>query len=168
MKNSILLILCVLLTQCDIFWECDGVLPKAVPLTGDQLKTNGYYYQFPNTHVVRPYFLYDNGMLLDAGGSATTLEEMDAYIMKNYIRDNWHKKNKYVWGVLFIDNNNIRIHRLNQDYPHRENVREGIILNDTTFQLTQYTSGNNVSERNEIYHFREFYPKPDSTNKYIK
>jgi len=61
-----------------------------------------------------------------------------------------------------------RINRLNEDYPHRGNVREGIILNDTTFQITKYTSGSNVSERNEVYHFREFHPKPDSTNKYIK
>ena len=170
MKNLILLILCVLFTQCDILWECDDVLPKAVPFTGNQLKTNGYYYQSNtnsnNVHSV--VILYSNGILIDVGSANRTFEEMDEHIRKNYVNDSWYKKNKYLWGVFFIEDNAVIFNRLNRDYPHRENVREGIILNDTTFQTMKYTSGSNVSERNEVYHFREFYPKPDSINKYIK
>jgi len=143
-------------------------LPKAVPFTGNQLKTNGYYYQISNDYLVRPYFLYDNGILICIGGGEKSIEEMDEYIRKSYIRDSWYKKNKYLWGVFFIEGNSIRINRLNQDYPHRGNVREGIILNDTTFHITKFSSSSGDKEYDEVYYFREFYPKPDSTNKYIK
>jgi len=112
--------------------------------------------------------LYKNGILLDVGGASRSLEEMDEYIRKNYVRDNWYKKNKYVWGVFFIEDNTIRINQLSQDYPHRGFVQEGIILNDTTFKITKFSSGDKVREKDDVYHFREFSPKPDSTNVYIK
>ena len=49
-------------------------------------------------------------------------------------------------------------------------VREGKILNDTTFHITtSYRSnGSERHEKDEVYHFRQFYPKPDSTNNFIK
>ena len=167
MKNFILLILCFICTQC-VFLEDDDVLPKAMPFTGNQLKTNGYYYQSSYDYMVRPYFLYDNGILISIGGGEKTFEELDDYIRKNYVRDSWYKRNKYVWGVFFVYNNRISINRLSEDYPHRGYVLEGIILNDTTFHLTKFYSENREQELNEIYCFREFYPKPDSINKYIK
>jgi len=169
MKNFILFIMCVLFAQCNILWECDDVLPKAVPFTGNQLKINGYYYEsISNNKAFSPMILYGNGVTIKIDDVAYNIEEMDEYIRKKYVNGSRYKKNKYIWGVFFVEDRSIRVHRLIEDYPHRENIWEGIILNDTTFQFTKYTSGNNVSERNEIYHYREFSPKPDSTNKYIK
>ena len=169
MKNIILLILCALLTQC-VFLEKDDVLPKAVPFTGNQLKINGYYYQIIlNNKSHSPLIMYGNGVLLKMGDFTTdSIEEMDEYIIKDYVNDNWYKRNKYLWGVFFVYDNIVIYNRLTQDYPHRENIREGIILNDTTIQIIKYSSANYVTFQNEIYHFREFSPKPDSTNVYIK
>jgi hypothetical protein len=148
--------------------EDDDVLPKARPYTGNRLKMNGYYYQKAYNSFLRYKIMYINGILIDTGGIDYTIEEMDDYIRKNYIQSNGYKRSKYDWGVFFIDENNISIHQLVRDYPHREKVFEGVILNDTTFLLTKYSSENYESEEEYIYHFREFYPKPDSTNSYIK
>ena len=162
----ILLISSMLLSCC---LEKDDVLPNAMPYTGNQLKTGGYYYQIAsNNGIYNPLVMYNNGILLTLGGAESTLEKMDEYVRKNYIRDSWYKKNKYVWGIFFIEDDAIRINELSQDYPHRGIVQEGVILNDTTFKITKFSSGGKVKERDEIYHFREFSPKPDSTNVYIK
>jgi hypothetical protein len=49
----------------------------------------------------------------------------------------------------------------------------GVILNDTTFQLTEsyrLKKGEKTEYQilDEIYHFRQYSPKPDSTNDFIK
>ena len=46
---------------------------------------------------------------------------------------------------------------------------EGIIENDTTLRLYKsiQSDGKEFSE-NDIFHFRKFSPKPDSTNNFIK
>jgi len=167
MKNLILLILSMLFTQCCL--EKDDVLPKAIPYTGNQLKMDGYYYQITyNNKIYSSFVMYNNGILIDISELENTIEEMDESIRKNYVRDSWYKKNKYVWGVFFIEDDAIRINQLSQDYPHRGIVQKGIILNDTTFKITKFSSDGKVREKDEIYHFREFSPKPDSTNVYIK
>ena len=168
MKNIVLLILCVLFTQC-IFLEKDDVLPVATPYTGNQLKINGYYYQISNDNIIYlPFIMYRNGVITEIANHRNTLEEMDEYIKSSYVNGTRYKNNKYLWGVFFINDNFVIFHRLNQDYPHHENIREGIILNDTTIQIIKYSSANYETIQNEVYHFREFSPKPDSTNVYIK
>ena len=157
-------------TQC--FLEKDDVLPNVMSYAGNQLKMDGYYYQVTEWEeglfIFNVHVFYRSGILLDVGGSNHFIEETDRRLMKDYVQDNWHKKNKYKWGVFFIDDNTIQINTLSQDYPHRLFVQEGVILNDTTFKITTFSSGGKVKERDEIYYFREFSPKPDSTNVYIK
>jgi hypothetical protein len=49
-------------------------------------------------------------------------------------------------------------------------VKEGFILNDTTLQITRMyrVDGSDEHILNYTYHFRQFSPKPDSTNNFIK
>ena len=49
-------------------------------------------------------------------------------------------------------------------------IREGKILNDTTFHITASyrPDGSERREKDEIYHFKQFSPKPDSTNNFVK
>jgi hypothetical protein len=148
--------------------EKDDVLPKAIPYTGNTLKIEGYYYQIAyNGIIYNPHIIYRNGVLITLGGSENSVEEMDKYIRKR-MESSRYQKIKYLWGVFFIDENIIRIYSLSQDYPHKGYSQEGIILNDTTFQITKFSSDGKIKEYNDIYHFREFSPKPDSTNVYIK
>jgi len=167
MKNLILLMPIMLFAQSCL--EKDDVLPKAIPSIGNKLKFDGYYHQINNDNeIYRPLIMYCNGVLINVGGFGNSLEEMDEYIKKNYIQDAWYKNNKYKWGVFYIEDNFIRINQLSQDYPHREFIQEGVILNDTTFKITKYSSRDRIIERDEVYHFRQFSPKPDSTNVFIK
>ena len=166
MKYLILLIISMLFSCC---LEKDDVLPNAIHYTENQLRMDGYYYQIAyNGEIYRPFVMYINGILINIGGFGSTIEEVDEYIRKNYVQDTWYKKNKYKWCVFFIEDNTIRINRLSEDYPHREIVQEGVILDDTTFRITKYSTDSRVKECDEMYYFREFSPKPDSINKYLK
>ena len=164
MKKMFFMIMCaVLFTQC-FFLKDDDVLPNAVFYTGNQLKMNGYYHRFSkySNSIDFPIIMYKNGILIYIENGKNSIEEMDKYIR------NHSNKNKYVWGVFFINDDKIIINRLDSDYPHVGIVMEGVILNDTTFHITKYIFENKEREFDEVYHFREFYPKPDSTNNYIK
>ena len=167
MKNFILSILSMLFIQSCL--EKDDVLPKAMPYTGNQLKMNGYYHQISsyNNVVSHSHVMYINGVLINLWGSGNTIEEIDEYVRQRS-QEARYKKYKYNWGVFFIDDNTIRIHQLHSDYPHREWIQEGVILNDTTFKITKSFFNGRMRETELIYHFREFSPKPDSTNVYIK
>jgi hypothetical protein len=54
------------------------------------------------------------------------------------------------------------------DIPYRTTISEGKIINDSTFIITRSYKGKHERERNEVYKFRAFSPKPDSTNRFIK
>ena len=73
--------------------------------------------------------------------------------------------------MFLIEDNNIKFDRwYPSERPYQAFVREGVILNDTTFHITKsYRSNGNTEARvrDEIYHFRKFSPKPDSTNRFI-
>ena len=70
---------------------------------------------------------------------------------------------KYVYGLFQIEVSIIKIEKWvpSSGGPTKAYLREGEILNDTTFYLMH-------REKKEIYHFKQYSPKPDSTNKYIK
>jgi hypothetical protein len=78
---------------------------------------------------------------------------------------------KDCWGVFNIKDNIIKFERW---YPgqgaKKAYVREGIILNDTTFHITKSyrSNGSELKDADEVYHFRKFSPKPDSTNVFVK
>jgi len=146
----------------------DDVFLKATPYIGNQLKINGYFYQTGFDNVIyNSHVLYTNGVLLNLYGDENTIEEMDEYVRKQF-QDSWAAKSKYNWGVFFISDNTIQIHKLEGGYPHKEFIQEGVILNDMTFKITKVYSGGKIREKDEVYYFREFSPKPDSTNVYIK
>lgn len=54
--------------------------------------------------------------------------------------------------------------------PHPVRIKTGTVLNDTTFRLTESTNqkGRDRKTIDQTYHFRQFGPKPDSTNRFIK
>jgi hypothetical protein len=81
---------------------------------------------------------------------------------------------KYNYGRFLIENDNIKFERWYPGSPPLPAyIRSGTILNDTTFVITEIyrmKNGNKTeveTGRNEIYHFKQFSPKPDSTNRYV-
>lgn len=147
-------------------------LPQT-PYMGNQLRIDGYYhsvYYAPDgDRLFRGYALYRNGIILYLGGGYSSTQELAESIIKDYINNSDYKKVKYNWGVFLLDTNKIAFERwYPSERPHHAFVREGVILNDTTFHITKSYRGSEAWVEDEIYHFRPFSPKPDSSNAYVK
>jgi hypothetical protein len=113
----------------------------------------------------------NNGVILAAGGLELSETEMDKYLTKEFVNSDSYKKYKSNWGVFEIDGMLIKFERwYPSDPPLKSYINSGLILNDTTFQITKSmrSDGSEVKEINEIYHFRSFSPKPDSTNSFVR
>ena len=80
-------------------------------------------------------------------------------------------KDKWNWGVFIITNNQIEYEKWTvptESVSTRKSI--GNIENDTTFHITeQYFSYNKRKYSvDEVWRFKQFDNKPDSTNNYIK
>lgn len=150
-------------------------LPKR-PYTGAELRIDGYYYYkyYPSENEVyySTYFFYENGIILYGGA----VNETEIHRLENdFTTTEWLnavRKYKDGWGLFNINQNKILFERWYPNSPGQPKVyiREGKILNDTTFHITvsYRPDGSERREKNEVYHFKQFSPKPDSTNNFIK
>ena len=176
-KNLILYTLLIMLfTQCYSSFQDDELLLPLKPYVGNELRIDGYCYNewisIDGDKFFKGYIFYENGVMLSINSGFLSISELEESLIKNYINEKFnYKDRKYVWGKFVIENNIIKFERW---YPASINwkgyIREGIILNDTTFHITKSyrSNGTNISVEDEIYHFRQFSPKPDSTNNFIK
>jgi hypothetical protein len=161
------IVLLFLITSCKDEYL---VLPK-VQNTSNMLKLNGYYYHSTigiDSNITVIDFLYKNGFSLKIGGTKSkNLTFIDEKIKSQSNFD----KNKIGWGLYIINNGNIQIENWESTEGKRKtSIREGIILNDSTFIIKKFFSAFTQKEYSisETYKFRQFYPKPDSTNNFIK
>lgn len=139
----------------------------------NKLRLNGYYYLGDGEQIYDSYFFYSNGILLNLGGSSkSNIYDFDS--LENIIKRsiNGNETVKEYWGQYEINGNEIKFERYypSSGGPKPAYIRIGKIHNDTTFTITQSmrSNGQSVSAENEVYHFRPFSPKPDSTNNFIK
>ncbi|MCK0206100.1 hypothetical protein [Ornithobacterium rhinotracheale] len=144
--------------------------------TGNNLRLDGFYYlKWINDGVEEFYaimFLYKNGINLGIGGGAP-MSQMDSYI--NQYTKNLNIKNiKGSWGVFEVDGNDIILESWNStQLGYKVYHGEGKILNDTTFVIKESSKivdgqKTDVKKVNDVYHFKEFSPKPSSENDFIK
>ncbi len=134
---------------------------------GNQLRLDGYYFTEKENFegiIYSRYTLYQNGIIRFLGGPNT----LDNIIFSS-------ANSKTVWGIFNIENNIIQFERWypSSGGPLEAYVRAGKILNDTTFHITEtyrLLNGEKTQYRlkDEIYHFKQFSPKPDSTNNFIR
>lgn len=129
------------------------------------LRIDGYYYHYDiQDDLFTVYFLYENGIIRHEGDKIDTSSQHILNLANN----------KTNWGVVNISANVIKFERW---YPSSGGglpaiVRERKILSDTSFHITRsYRQENGVEEeirdKDEINFFKEFSPKPDSTNMFI-
>ena len=143
------------------------------PYTGTELRINGYYYSTWEDMIYIMFF-YRNGIHLNGGGfpKSELVDYETEY--KNGTFYNHVKEWKYMWGVFKIEGNKIFFERwYSSEPPLKAFVCDGNIINDTTFNITEsYRMQNGektmVSTINEIYYFKQFSPKPDSTNSFVQ
>jgi hypothetical protein len=140
--------------------------------SGNQLRTDGYYFVSKDSLVGSVYFFYRNGILRETG-SLLSLNDFERFelLITTLEFDLKGKENKDCWGVFNIQDNVIKFERWYGGQGAKPAyVSEGVILNDTTFHITKSyrSNGTELKERDETYHFKQFSPKPDSTNVFIK
>ena len=169
--NNMIKVVLVLIVFCCACCA-DKLRLTKTPFTGNQLRMDGYYYEhFEDGNYYYPLILYSNGIVMygDAGTDLKILEE-------KYLDEKWleHVKNTQSWwGIYQIGDNSIKIemwYHSNAWFFHAY-IRSGKILNDTTFVLTTIERSGKPwtkEERYRKYHFKQFSPKPDSTNIFIK
>ena len=163
----------IFLCSCDKLFPDDKLTLKRVDYNGNELKTDGYYYHQSGNGGYRytsVLFLYRNGVILSCGAFPTT----DLNIVEKEFPNKYDGGNsKYGWGLFLIARKNIEYERWTEapsGIKYAVNKRSGYIENDMTFHITEsYNSGTKETEQvNEVWHFKQFDNKPDSTNVYIK
>jgi hypothetical protein len=145
-----------------------------IAYNGNEFRIDGYYYENdpyrPQFHV---FFLYKNGIILDGNviEVVKTIEKEEEY--RNGYYATHAAKYKYKWGVFQIEGSKIKYEKwVPVQGPLRAVTYEGIILNDTTFVINKYYRMKDIDKKaplevNWEYHFKQFSPKPDSTNGFI-
>lgn len=148
---------------------------------GDDIRMDGYYYYFDGNKF-NDFFLFTNGVYYGGPGmgsitdlDSSPLDSMDEEIREYHLFRERHLPLQYEWGIFSIEELEIQIERWipsSGNYGYPTQILEGKILNDTTILFhTQIGDGSGkkkVKNIDMIYHFRQFSPKPDSTNIYIK
>jgi hypothetical protein len=150
-----------------------------IPYTGSELRTDGYYYSQTNMYICDITFLYRNGIIIHATWSwdkNKPIEEIEKEMVNKY---NELYKSQYEWGVFKVEDDKI-------EYEMFENPglifcgmavyrSLGLIEKDTAFLIKQILHSHECSGTTSLfstpddrYHFRQFSPKPDSTNSWIK
>jgi len=166
------------LTSCYVLYkpiEDKLTLTKQV-YSGCQLRIDGYYYYSADNKLYDTYFLYRDGLIINGGGSSslTPFESFEKEFSSSYTNE-YLSNSKYAWGLFNIQGDSILIERWypSSGGPLPVYMRMGKVLNDTTFVITESYrmkkgKKTEVDSESETYHFRQFSPKPDSTNIFIK
>lgn len=140
--------------------------------TGNKMRTDGYYYMnFGNPGKVDIHFFYGNGIAIYCENPFA--KEFESHEEKfwdgsyyNLIRDK-----KYYWGVFIVEDSVVKYELWNpSNPPYRAYLHTGKIVNDTTLQIP-YSVRLNGEDGNAVdwtLHFKQFIPKPDSTNSFIE
>lgn len=156
-------------------YEDDELLMERTDYTGNELRTDGYYYcryQYAHENIqedkVCCMFIYKNGVC--SWGGVSNYSELDR-IEEDYKNGSFYercKNDKQRWHVFQVYGSTIELegwyylggtHLVTHTYV-------GKILNDTTIEITK-ENGNDFKHP-DVYHFKQFCPKPDSTNNFIK
>jgi hypothetical protein len=159
------------------FYGCDKLFPdeklslQRTNYTGNELRMDGYYYCYlEKTNITVIYFLFKNGIIRYTGGYSRYNEDNREQEMVSYYGKFTSKTD---WGVFIINGNTIQYEKWVEapsGVRASINRRLGYIENDSTFHITEsYYSGTGETKQvDEIYHFKQFDNKPDSTNVFIK
>jgi len=171
--KSIFALSMLLFMSCKKIFRDDILSIPQTPYNGSQLRIDGFYYrETENNPYIIVYLFYRNGTLISAGGFPKPLEKVEEGLRAPDINN--VKNAKYNYGRFLIEADSIQFERWYPGSPPLPAyIRAGRILNDTTFVITESFRMQNGkktetdSGRNEVYHFRQFSPKPDSTNRFV-
>ena len=185
MSNKILIlsaiVLAVVFSSCKKLFEDEELSMERVDYTGTELRTDGYYYyryQYYNSREDSlydwfiPWFLYRNGVWLYGGAwGYSRMEEVEKKFEDGSFYD-LCKDDKLSWGVFQISDSVIEFEGWDSgEHLSKPTVKQyAKIVNDTTFCRCSKRAINdeNLLKLGHWFHFKQFSPKPDSTNSFIK
>lgn len=169
MTTILLIIITVILSCRGERWDDKLTLPKQ-DYNGSELRVDGYYYH-ESDDAYEVFFFYRNGTTLYGGFPLMSeiANKETTYLNGSYY--NFIKNDKTSWGRFIIEGNVIsrEFWRPSSGGPSEVYTHSGVILNDTTFQITKAWRSCKPKKKNDldrVYHFKQFLPKPDSTNAY--
>ena len=155
---------------CKVLYPDEKLSMKRVEYNGNQLRIDGYYYyQHDNPISTLVLFLYRNGVILST--RAYPSHDLDVVEEKMLSEYDKIRKEKAFWGVFLVNDNKIEYEKWESPTEgFTISKRSGYIEDDTTFHITKrfFSYNKKTYHADEIWHFKQFSPKPDSTNNYIK
>lgn len=171
MKRIILILqMLLLLTGCkDLFRKDDELSFVRTPNTSNKIRLDGYYYKYSDLNRVVISIYYQNGVVY----SNSKFSDLNSFETKvNDGNGITSESIKIQWELYLIKEDSIFTNGLailSGALYFSEMFSKGIILNDTTilFKETKFSNGN-IDSYNDTLHFKQFNPKPDSTNVFIK
>ena len=153
-------------------WENEKMTLVRQPYNSNELRLDGYYYDMEDGKICSTYFFYRNG-ILHYGIASDTLDndlvKYDAWFASEYYSEHL-RSGRRRWGVFEIHDDSIVFERWGILEGGDPVLRfSGRILNDTTFIITKCENphSGDVCQEQDLFHFRQFSPKPDSTNMFI-
>ena len=165
----------VFLVFCCSFLD-DKLILKKERYTDDRMRIDGYYYQENAINCTSVYFFYNDGTFIDAGCFPCNSDEITIKV-ENKDWSQWYqsKHSGIGYGVFQVSGSQILIEnwRPSSRKSLPAYLYKGEIINDTTFVITQsQRSKPNVSDndfriRRDVFRFKQFNPKPDSTNRFV-
>jgi hypothetical protein len=145
---------------------------KKTPYFGDELRIDGYYY----SNIIYDCYIgvavfYRDGICIYTFAEPTnqdTLNYIENEILLNEARINKMKNVPTDIGVFQIMYPNIQFEIW--EYRTDPTSHFGKIINDTTFIINKWVNNRTKKtySENQTYRFKQFSPKPDSTNVFIK
>lgn len=151
------------------FGQDDFLTIPKTPYTGDELRTDGYYYEKWDGKIYSISFFYKDGVFLDIGGRKEE-NEVNDYISEVSSAE----LPKGFWGAFLSEEKKLTIEKFVGSEKGYEVYRYEIeIANDNSFVLYESSRMKNGIKTNSRhierkYYFKPFSPKPDSTNNFIK
>ncbi len=174
-KEVLLLISALCLNSCWVKKSSKQRFLKPLINTTPSFRMDGYYYHVHPEKSIQAYFFYKNGAMLSTANPRfkNSISEIDeTFRSKDYsnaFNNNPIFAPSIKWTTFSLIKDSISFERIYpmQNYPHF--IYSGHVINDTTFIITKekgiryvVVGGRKARILNDTFHFRYFYPKPDS------
>lgn len=174
MVRLYVILICIVVTQlcCKRILNCEEKEKYTFSRTnylGNEIKINGYYY----SSKYYPLIFYKNGVMirdiLDTNNY--NFSTFETWVLQGRYGKGL-KTNIYNWCLFEIKGNQLKYEGFNAKsgisckYTY---IRTGTIIDDSTILFTNQinSDGKESESQNDTFHFKQFSPKPDSTNSFI-
>jgi len=163
--------LIILFTSCNDLFSDERFSMSKTNYIGHEIKTEGYFYsQDINYERTTVKIFYRNGIFLSTNSYSTynlDIVEKELLSQIEMIKDD-----KMNWGLFEVSDSSLTTEEYIDNPPSSKLITMKSfyeIKNDTTIILKRINHpGYKKETYNEQFHFKQFSPKPDSTNVYIK